>query len=129
MGKRVSWQQQFREAEAGVNLSVIDTSDSLSCCPMCNQKRLVFYVHCFREENRPIAALCKDCTVARAGGAEKVYVKAAPGPWLRQRWAKDSAVPKTSPARLEAMAKARAHSPGKSAEAANRPSVQHQRGC
>jgi hypothetical protein len=107
MAKKVSWQQQFREAEAKVNVSVIDTAESMATCPVCEQRRLVFYVHLFREENRPIAALCKDCTIAHAGGGEKVYVKEAPGPWLRQRWEKDRAVPKASPARLEALKRAR----------------------
>jgi len=107
VAKKVSWQQQFREAEAKVNVSVIDTADGMPRCSLCGEKRLVFYVHLFREENRPIAALCKDCTIARARGGEKVYVKEAPGPWLRKRWEKDEAVPKASPARLEALKVAR----------------------
>jgi len=94
VAKKVSWQQQFREAEAKVNVSVIDTVDSAGSCPVCGERRLVFYVHLFREENRPIAALCKACTIARAGGGEKVYVKEAPGPWLRKRWAADKALAK-----------------------------------
>jgi hypothetical protein len=107
--KRVSWQEEFRAGEAAVNVAVIDTADSRARCSLCDGQRLIFYVHCFREENRPIVALCKDCTSARAGGAAKVYVKEAPGPWLRKRWAADKALPKRSvrDASLEALRKSR----------------------
>jgi hypothetical protein len=104
--KDADWQRRFREDEAKVNVGVIDTDETTQPCRACGESRLVFFVHCFREPDRPLAGLCKPCTIARAGGEEKVYVKTAPGPWLRKRWQADQKLPKASEKRLAAVRKA-----------------------
>jgi hypothetical protein len=83
---------RYREIEKSVNVSVLDVAKAR--CSGCRGKSggdegLVYYVHCFREENRPIRALCKKCVVEMAGGVEKVYVREAIGPFLRKFWEKD----------------------------------------
>lgn len=81
---RVDRLQEARGAEAKANVSVIDAADGQKKCQTCKGDGLIFYVHLFRDPNRPIFALCKNCTIARAGGAEHVYVKEIV--WLRKFW-------------------------------------------
>jgi hypothetical protein len=78
--------QRQREIEKTVLVSVIDLADRSERCQACNAKGFTLFVHCFREPNRPIVALCKPCTIQRAGGVEKVYVTNNRGPGLHQRW-------------------------------------------
>jgi hypothetical protein len=74
--KQPSWQEQRRAAEAAVNLSVIDVEEAGTACLTCGATGVVYTVHCWREETRPVLALCKACTERRAGGASLVHVNA-----------------------------------------------------
>lgn len=97
------WQKKFREREALVNVSVLDVVEGKRKCSMCAAEALAFYVHCFREDNRPIKVLCKDCTITVAGGDKKVYVREAIGPGLRKHWEANRKVVIRSAEHVEAM--------------------------
>lgn len=56
-------------------LSVLNTERGAQICPCCGKCGIVFNVHCFKEARSPIVELCKACTIQRAGGEERVWVK------------------------------------------------------
>ena len=62
------WRQRYPE-----NVSVLQAERDACACQCCGQRRRVFNVHFFKE-NR-VEDLCKACTIERAGGPEKVYVR------------------------------------------------------
>jgi len=72
MSKAVDY---VREQERGVNVTVIGTEDAGTPCQSCGSTGTVYSIHCWREELRPIAALCKPCAETRAGGVEHVAVR------------------------------------------------------
>lgn len=75
--------------ETGINLTVISPSQRDEPCQTCGETRLLFHCHCFREPLRPIADLCKSCTIRRADGEEHVWLKTT-SKGLREVWARDS---------------------------------------
>lgn len=72
MSKAISY---LAESERGKSVTVVDTEDAGTPCRSCGSTGVVYTVHCWREPERPVAALCKPCTEARAGGAEAVAVR------------------------------------------------------
>ena len=111
----ITWQQQLRDDEAWYMLSVIDATEGRARCADCKGDGLCFLVHMFKELGRPIIMLCRACTVKRAGGEEKVYVREAIGPWLRKFWKANKWEAKRvlSTEHKEALQKARAASRSK----------------
>lgn len=72
MSKAVAY---LTEAERLVIVSVIDCEDPGTPCRCCGATGPVYSVHCWREEGRPIVALCRECKIERAGGTEGVYIR------------------------------------------------------
>jgi hypothetical protein len=60
------------QQERNYTVTVIDVEDAGTPCRCCGESGMVFSVHCWREENRPIVALCKACAMDRAGGEARV---------------------------------------------------------
>ncbi len=105
--------ERTREIEQRTSVTVIDLADRGEPCETCGARQLVFYVHCWRERQRPIAALCKPCTEARAGGAERVWVTRNRGPGLKTRWRAGERVALRSAAQLAGLTAGRAKGPQK----------------
>lgn len=65
------------EEERGFSVTVIDVEDPGTPCRGCGSPGpgAVYTVHCWREEFRPLVALCKPCAAERAGGEARVHVR------------------------------------------------------
>ena len=72
MSKAVAY---VAKQEEGFAVSVVGLESARTPCRICGATGAIYTVHCWREEARPIVALCKNCAVERANGVERVYVR------------------------------------------------------
>lgn len=88
MARPINQHTRYREIEKHIELTVVWADSSLSKCPICGDRRLIFHSHLFRENPRQIADLCKSCTIQRAGGEERLFVREEA--YLRRKWDQDT---------------------------------------
>jgi hypothetical protein len=76
-------ERKFGALEEGINLTVI--AGEMGKCQRCGERAMVFTCHLFREGPAgKIEELCQGCTVTRAGGVAKVYVRSSE--YVQRKW-------------------------------------------